>query len=236
MTTPREPIAVVGVSALFPGSTSAAGFWRDILRGVDRIGDVPPHRWLIEDYYDPDPKTPDRTYGRRGGFLDAVDFDAMKFGMPPNLAPVTDSSQLLALIVANRVLEDACRGDYTDVDRSRASCILGVTSAQELLGHMVSRLQRPVWVKALRESGLPENEVQDACDRIESHYQPWQEATFPGLLGNVVAGRVANRLDLGGTNCVTDAACASALSALPQCRWSRERRAATYRPYSCILS
>jgi len=214
MTTPREPIAVVGVSALYPGSTDAAGFWRDILRGEDRISDVPPHRWLIEDYYDPDPKTPDKTYGRRGGFLQPVDFDAMGFGMPPNLAPVTDSSQLLALIVAQRVLTDACGGDFSDVDRSRASCILGVTSAQELLGHMVSRLQRPVWVKALRESGLPEDEVQAACDRIASHYQPWQEATFPGLLGNVVAGRVANRLDLGGTNCVTDAACASALSAL----------------------
>ena len=37
---------------------------------------------------------------------------------------------------------------------------------------------------------------------------------FPGLLGNVVAGRIANRLDLGGTNCVVDAACASSLSAV----------------------
>ena len=37
---------------------------------------------------------------------------------------------------------------------------------------------------------------------------------FPGLLGNVVAGRIANRLDLGGTNCVVDAACASSLSAI----------------------
>ena len=30
----------------------------------------------------------------------------------------------------------------------------------------------------------------------------------------MVAGRIANRLDLGGTNCVTDAACASSFSAL----------------------
>src|SRR5207302_9984552 len=42
----------------------------------------------------------------------------------------------------------------------------------------------------------------------------WQENSFPGLLGNVVAGRISNRLDLGGTNCVVDAACASSLSAL----------------------
>jgi acyl transferase domain-containing protein len=51
--------------------------------------------------------------------------------------------------------------------------------------------------------------VQEACDRISAEYTPWQESTFPGLLGNVVAGRIANRLDLHGTNCVTDAACAS---------------------------
>ena len=43
---------------------------------------------------------------------------------------------------------------------------------------------------------------------------PWQEASFPGLLGNVVAGRIANVFDLGGTNCVVDAACASALGAI----------------------
>ena len=30
---PQVPIAIVGVSALFPGSTDAQGFWRDILLG-----------------------------------------------------------------------------------------------------------------------------------------------------------------------------------------------------------
>ena len=63
------PIAVVGVSALFPGSTDAPGFWRDILAGRDLITDVPPTHWLTEDYFDPDPKAPDKTYAKRGGFL-----------------------------------------------------------------------------------------------------------------------------------------------------------------------
>ncbi|MEL6324255.1 MAG: beta-ketoacyl synthase N-terminal-like domain-containing protein, partial [Pseudomonadota bacterium] len=85
----------------------------------------------------------------------------------------------------------------------------GVTGAQELMLTMANRLQRPIWVKALREMGYAEDEVQKAADRIAEGYVPWQESTFPGLLGNVVAGRIANRLDLGGTNCVTDAACAS---------------------------
>ncbi len=210
----RQPIAVIGVSALFPGSTDADGFWRDILHGRDLLTDVPASHWRIDDYYDPDPAAPDKTYARRGGFLGNVDFDALGWGVPPSTLPATDTAQLLALIVAQSVLQDAAGAAYASMDRSRISVILGVTSAQELLFSMVSRLQRPVWVKALRESGLPESEVQAACDRIAAQYVPWQEASFPGLLGNVVAGRIANRLNLGGTNCVTDAACASTFSAL----------------------
>ena len=64
---------------------------------------------------------------------------------------------------------------------------------------------------------------------------PGRRTSFPGLLGNVVAGRIANRLDLGGTNCVVDAACASSLSAVhlamlelcdrpARCRADRRRR------------
>jgi acyl transferase domain-containing protein len=210
----HQPIAVVGVAALFPGSIEKDGFWRDILAGRDLITDVPASHWLIDDYYDPDPRARDKTYCKRGAFLPEVDFDPVEWGVPPSILPSTDTNQLLALIVAQQVLEDACGGSFKDLPRDRVSVILGVTSAQELLGSMVSRLQRPVWVKALREMGLAEDKVTDACERIAAHYVEWQESSFPGILGNVVAGRIANRLDLGGTNCVTDAACASSLSAL----------------------
>ena len=210
----RGPIAVVGVSALFPGSAGAGGFWRDILAGRDLITDIPESHWLIEDYYDPDPKAPDKTYAKRGSFLSPTDFDPLAYGIPPTIAPATDSAQLLALIVAQQVLEDAAQGQFDELDRSRISVILGVTSAQELLATMVGRLQRPVWIKALRESGFDEARVEEICDRIADNYIPWQESTFPGLLGNVVAGRIANRFNLGGTNCVTDAACASAFASV----------------------
>ena len=215
-TTHRQqiPIAVVGISTLFPGSTDSRGFWNDILAGKDLITDVPASHWLIEDYYDPDPKALDKTYAKRGGFMPTVDFDPLEFGLPPSIVPATDSAQILALIVAQKVLEDASQGQFATMDRERISVLLGVTSAQELLGNMVSRLQKPVWLKALRESGVPENEAQDICLRIANSYTPWQESSFPGLLGNVVAGRIANRFDLRGTNAVTDAACASSLAAV----------------------
>jgi acyl transferase domain-containing protein len=210
----RPPIAVVGVSALFPGSTDSTGFWNDILSGADRMTDVPATHWLIDDHYDADPATPDKTYGRRGGFLDPVAFDALRFGVPPSVVPSTDTAQLLALIVAQRVLDDAVRGQFTELDRSRASVILGVTSGQELFGAMASRMNRPMWLQGMRRAGIAEDVAQEACDRILALHPEWTESTFPGLLGNVVAGRIANRLDLGGTNCVTDAACASSFSAI----------------------
>ncbi len=210
----REPLAIVGLDAMFPGSSDGAGYWRSLFAGSDQFRDIPESHWSIDDYYDPDPAARDKTYGQRGAFLDEIEFDPLEWGIPPSIIPATDTSQLLALIVAQRVLDDATSGRFREMDRSRISVILGVTGGQELLGSMVARLQRPVWERALRDSGVDEAQIDGAVDRILAHYVEWQESTFPGLLGNVVAGRIANRLDLGGTNCITDAACASSISAM----------------------
>lgn len=211
---PAEPVAIVGMGAIFPGRGDVTGFWRDVFEGRDLLSDVPPSHWLAEDYYDADPRAKDKTYGRRGGFIDPVAFDPLTFGIPPKAMEGTDTAQLLALVAAYATLQDIERDSEGRIDKSRTSVVLGVASATELTAHMAGRLQRPVWVNAMREAGLPESEVAALAERIESHYVEWQEATFPGLLGNVVAGRIANRFDLGGSNMVTDAACASSLSAL----------------------
>ena len=214
MASKHPPVAIVGVGALFPGSPEAERFWRNTVDGIDLLSEVPPSHWRSDDYYDPTPDTPDKVYVRRGGFLPDVDFSPMDFGIPPKILPATDTAQLLALIVAQQVLEDAAGGDFSHIDRERISVVLGATGATELLSHMSGRMQRPVWERTLRAAGLSEREIAEFSERAMSSYTPWQEDTFPGLLGNVIAGRIANRFDLGGTNCVIDAACASSLAAL----------------------
>ena len=208
------PIAVIGLGALFPGSIEKDGFWRNILDGRDLIDEVPPSHWLIDDYYDPDPGKAGKTYSRRGAFLSETPFDPLANGIPPTTLPSTDSAQLLALVVAKRVLEDACKLDFSHIDRARTSVILGVASATELAATMAESLQYPVWIRAMQEAGLREEEIASIASRANSSYAEWTENTFPGLLGNVVAGRIANRFNLGGANCVIDAACASSLAAL----------------------
>src|SRR5439155_4536861 len=91
---------------------------------------------------------------------------------------------------------------------------LGVTGTLELVIPLGARLGHPIWRRALKEAGVEEAVANRVVQRIGDSYVGWQEDSFPGLLGNVVAGRIANRLDLGGTNCVVDAACASSLSAV----------------------
>src|SRR5215813_2161586 len=207
----QAPVAVVGAGAFMPGSTDLGGFWRNVRTGRDLMTEVPADRWRVDDFYDPDPRAPDKTYGRRGAFLSRVGFDPVSFGIPPNSLPAIDTSQLLALMVAERVLGD-CAADLPE-KRDRVSVMLGVSSLQ-LLVEASARLHRPVWLKALREHGVAEPQAQSICDSIAASYVPWQEETFPGMLTNVVSGRIANRFDLHGTNHTTDAACASSLAAL----------------------
>ena len=175
---------------------------------------IPPTHWSPEDYFDRDPKKPDHVYCQRGGFLSPVAFDPSEFGIPPAALEATDTSQLLGLMAAKMALEDTGYGPARAFDRSRTSVILGVTGTQELVIPLSSRLGHPIWRRALRDSGLSAETTEAVVARIADAYVPWQENSFPGLLGNVVAGRISNRLDLGGTNCVVDAACGSSLGAV----------------------
>ncbi|MGF1673368.1 MAG: beta-ketoacyl synthase N-terminal-like domain-containing protein [Rivularia sp. (in: cyanobacteria)] len=210
----QTPIAIIGMGSLFPQAKNLQEYWETIIGGVDCITDVPVSRWSIEDYYHPDPKTPDKTYCKRGGFIPEVDFNPMEFGLPPNQLEVTDISQLLGLVVAKQAFCDAGYDSESGFNHDRTGVILGVALARQLTMPLAARLQYPVWEKVLKSSGLSDKDTQNIIEKIKSAYINWDTNAFPGMLANIVAGRIANRFDLGGTNCVVDAACASSLSAL----------------------
>lgn len=120
---PDPPIAIVGIGALFPGSTTTQGFWGDIVAGRECITEVPATHWRIEDYFNPDPAAPDKIYSCRGAFLSAIDFSPLHFGIPPASLPAIDSVQLLALEVAERVITDMASRAFASVDRDRIGVI-----------------------------------------------------------------------------------------------------------------
>ena len=210
----RTPLAIIGAACRFPGADDRGRYWANILNAEDCISDIPASHWRVDEYYDADPKSPDRTYAKRGGFLSPAPFNPLTFGVPPTAIEATDTSQLIGMMVAKEALDDAGYGQDRVFNRDRVGVILGVTGALELVVPLGARLGHPLWRKALDEAGVDKAVAESVIDKIAGGYVGWQEQSFPGLLGNVVAGRIANYLNLGGTNCVVDAACASALSAL----------------------
>ena len=207
-------LAIIGIGCHFPLAEDSTAYWANIREGIDAITDIPPTHWHVADYYNQDPSSPDMTYGQRGGFLSSIPFNPMEFNIPPATMEAIDTSQLLGLVTAGQALRDAGYGADREYDRSRVSVILGVTGTLELVIPLGARLGHPHWRAALKDAGVDDTTAADVIQRISDSYVPWQENSFPGLLGNVVAGRISKQYDLGGTNCVVDAACASSFSAL----------------------
>lgn len=210
----QDPIAVIGLGCLFPGARNVKEFWQNIVQGKDLMTDVPRSYWLAEDMYDPDPKAPEKTYCKRGAFLPEVPFDPVEFGIPPNVLSSTDSSQLLSLLVAKTVLTDAVGKEWKGVSRDRTSVILGYSMATAILFELAGSQHKTIWERVLRESQIDPRKIEEIHKRRSDYSTNWDENSLPGLLQNVIAGRIANRFDLHGTNCVMDAACASTFSAI----------------------
>ncbi|MBW6509766.1 MAG: SDR family oxidoreductase [Desulfuromonadales bacterium] len=208
------PLAIVGIGSIFPDAENSQQFWTNIKTGVDSIREVPESHWRPDDYFAADPKTADMVYAKLGGFLSPVSFNPMDFGILPNALEAIDTSQLLGLLAVEQALNDAGYGGVREYNRDRVSVILGVTGTLELVVPLSARLGHPRWKQALAEAGVDDETAADVMARISDSYVPWQENSFPGLLGNVVAGRISKHFNFGGTNCVVDAACGSSLGAL----------------------
>ncbi len=102
-----EPIAIIGLSGVYPGATTADELWENLRAGRSAIGEVPAGRWNAAAYYDP-AGGPGKTYCRHGGFLADVDrFDAGFFRITPKEAEHMDPQQRLFLQVVWQLWEDA---------------------------------------------------------------------------------------------------------------------------------
>ena len=196
-------VAVVGIACALPKATTPQQYWENILGKVDAITEIPSHRWDWRTYFDADREAKDKIYSKWGGFLDDLTFDPMQYGMPPKSIEAVDPMQLMALEVAHRTLVDS--GYHAKpFDRERASVIIGASGGIGDVG-----MQYGLRSELPRFSGtLP--------PALAANLPQWTEDSFAGILPNVAAGRIANRLNFGGMNLTTDAACASSLAAIYQ--------------------
>ncbi|MCC3312601.1 type I polyketide synthase [Nocardia africana] len=103
-------IAIVGIGCRFAGGIdSPETFWDFVVDKRDGVVEMPADRWDYRRYYDPEPRTPGRSYTKRGAFMtvDPWQFDPDFFGISPREATVLDPQQRLMLEVTWEALDDA---------------------------------------------------------------------------------------------------------------------------------
>ncbi|MGA6947301.1 MAG: polyketide synthase, partial [Solirubrobacterales bacterium] len=215
--------AIVGVSAILPDAPNAEAFWRNVTTGRYSISDVDTERWDPDLYYDPDPKAPERTYSKIGGWVREWEWDPLgwKLPVPPTVGDAMDDAHKWAVACSRMALMDAGWPDRP-LDLDRTAVIIGNALSGEKHYLTALRIMFPDVARELEETAsfaaLPAD-VRSAIEgELRAKFDGWlpgiTEDTMPGELSNCLAGRIANLFNLHGPNFTTDAACASALAAM----------------------
>ncbi|MGZ4195320.1 MAG: beta-ketoacyl synthase N-terminal-like domain-containing protein [Solirubrobacteraceae bacterium] len=211
-------VAITGMACMFPGAPDVDAYWRNILDKVDATSDPPPESWDPEIYYDPELRDPDRTYCKRGGYLGAMaQFEPLAHGIPP-VTVGGEPDQWLALEVARAALADAGATELPDEVRARTAIVLG--KGTYLNGGNAIAVQRGLVVGQTIDlirrlhPEYSEAELDRLREELQRTVPPISAETVPGLIPNIIVGRIANRLDLMGPAYTVDAACASSLIAV----------------------
>ncbi|MCC6521117.1 MAG: type I polyketide synthase, partial [Polyangiaceae bacterium] len=219
----ERAVAIVGVGAILPDAPDAPTFWDNVQRGIYSISEVPPERWDPRLYFDPDPKAPDKTYSKIGGWVRQFPWDPIGWRMPipPRVIEAMDRTQRWALAGTREAFADYGYPERK-LDRTRTAVILGnamagdkhyFTALRVLFPELVDELERADDFASLARE-VREAIVAQARAGMRRRLPEVTEDTMPGELANVIAGRVAAVFDLHGPNYVCDAACASAMAAM----------------------
>ncbi|HUQ72390.1 MAG TPA: beta-ketoacyl synthase N-terminal-like domain-containing protein, partial [Planctomycetaceae bacterium] len=207
----HSDIAIVGMACMFPNSPDLRGYWENIMRRVDCIREIPKERWEADTFFDDDRFARDKVYSKWGGFLGSIRFDPMKWKIPPASLLSIDPVQLLSLEVASQAFEDAGY-DKKVFPKERTGVIFACAGSHDVGGDYAFRTMLQHYLPRVKD--LTPELHQKITEDINATLPEWSEDSFPGFLMNVIAGRIANRFDLGGPNYVVDAACAASLAAL----------------------
>ncbi|MBT7283673.1 MAG: type I polyketide synthase, partial [Elusimicrobiaceae bacterium] len=218
-----EPIAIIGIGAIMPGALSKQEFWQNITAGKSSITEVPKTHWDPALFYDPDHKAKDKTYSKIGGFIQGFQFNSLKYRIPPQIAKQMDTVQCLAIETSMMALEDSGY-DKKEFDRTRTAVIIGNAMGGIKQEYSNTRINRELYYDMIKKTpsfSKLDQATQDAIInetevKVDEFFPPITEDTMPGELANVIAGRVANVLNVNGTNFTVDAACATSIAAADQ--------------------
>eukprot|EP01084_Bolivina_argentea_P196233 336421_1 len=213
----KQPIAVVGIAAYYPGAKNAKEFWLNILAKRAQFRRTPNSR--LPQSYIGTKKEIDKTYGKKAALLDGYKFDWLKHKIPKTTYESTDIVHWLALDVTLSMLEDAGYPLANGLDKEKCQVVIGNSLTGEITRSQTLRYRWPFVENILNiaknNMNVDDEEYQlflsKAHGLYKSNFKDPNEDSFAGGLANTIAGRICNFLDLKGGGYIVDGACASSL-------------------------
>ena len=195
-TSAGEPIAIIGLACRFPGKIEEpSALWELLSNSRTGITEMPPDRWDLGSFFDPDPDKPGKMYARHGGVIDNIDqFDGPFFNISRREANQLDPQQRLLLETSWEALEAAGINPQS-LDGSQTGVFVGISTSD--------------YLQLKVRQNLPE------------FIDPYSGT---GNAFSVSPGRVSYTLGLQGPSLAVDTACSSSLvSQHLACRSLRSR-------------
>jgi len=221
--TVQEPIAIIGLGAVFPGARTAEALMSILKSGAGQIGDVPDKPWM--QYVDVDSPAERRWRFpiHRAAFVKDFQYDWKRHRVPPKQIQTADPLQFMLLDAADQALKNAGYADKS-FDRSRIGVVVGTVFGGAFTDDLQMGIHLPEFQRCLAEllhrRGVSEQQIADVSAKYEDillEYMPALIDETGSFTCSTLASRLTKTFDLMGGATAIDSGSASAFAALNAC-------------------
>lgn len=212
-----DRIVVAGLGVFLPGAKNTQEFWEALESGKKQLSEISLDHFDNDAYANLDKMSFYRLPKVKAGLVKEYKFNNLKYRMPPMMVKSIERGQIFGLEAAGEALESSGLMGQLSAD-NKVGVILG-TIAGERQSKNIIRVRKHVIGNAIKNCQGIDSQKRDRLseqlvESIRSAIPGNNEDTTPGLLSNIISGRIANYFGLNGANYVIDASCASAFIAM----------------------
>ncbi|ACN16274.1 predicted polyketide synthase [Desulforapulum autotrophicum HRM2] len=210
-----DRIVMAGVGVCLPGAGNCEAFWERLESGEKQLSPIPEDRFSNDVYASFDKDSIYYLPKVKAGVITDFKFNNAKYRTPPKTVRSLERGQLFGLDAADEAITRSNLGPLLALG-NRTGVILG-TIPGERQNKNILRVRKLLVAEIVAKTPGVEK-AQAVADELLATIRETipanNEDTTPGLLSNIIAGRIANHFGLNGANYVVDASCASSVIAM----------------------
>jgi len=212
-----DRIVVAGLGVFLPGAKNKEEFWEKLQSGKPQLSHIPVEHFDNDAYARLDKTSHYRLPKVKAGVVRDHKFNNLKYRIPPMMVKNIERGQIFGLEAANEALETSGLLSRLQAG-NKVGVILGTIPGERQSKNIV-RVRKHVVGNAIKNCNASdpaklETIAAQMVEAIRAAIPENNEDTTPGLLSNIISGRIANYFGLNGANYVIDASCASAVVAM----------------------